>query len=83
MIDSAYRLNADEKRREQIRMREKAAFDYGNDMAVARDEGIAIGEARGRAQGRAETYSEVVEKLRRGGMTDEQIRFFLGNDYQN
>ncbi len=80
-IDAIHRLNADEILREQIRVQEKAALDYGNDMAVARDEGFAEGFAEGRAEGfaegRAETCSDFVEALRRTGMSEDQIKIIL------
>ena len=49
-IEKIYELNADTVLREQIRQRDKAIRDYENDMATARDEGRAEGEAKGRAE---------------------------------
>ncbi len=81
-IDAICQLNADEKLREQIRVQQKAEYDYGNDIAVARDEGMAKGMAEGRAKGRAEGIIEEkkasAKKLRQKGWTVEEIAEFHG-----
>ncbi|MBR4752248.1 MAG: hypothetical protein IK077_10855 [Thermoguttaceae bacterium] len=89
-IDAICQLNADEKLREQIRVQQKAEYDYGNGIAVARDEGMARGMARGmakgmakgRAEGRAEGIIEEkkasAKKLRQKGWTVEEIAEFQG-----
>ncbi|MBR4751487.1 MAG: Rpn family recombination-promoting nuclease/putative transposase [Thermoguttaceae bacterium] len=74
-IDSIYRLNADERLREQIRVQRKAELDYGNDMAVAKAKGIEIGEAK--------AYSDVVENMRRNGFSEEQIKLIVGAGYKD
>ena len=78
-IDAIYCLNADERLREQIRVQRKAELDYGNDMAVARDEGIAIGEARGiaigRAEGRAEGMAKGIAKGKAEGKAEAYSEF--------
>jgi predicted transposase/invertase (TIGR01784 family) len=82
-IDSIYRLNADERLREQIRVQRKAELDYGNDMAVAKAKGIEIGEARGIEIGEAKAYSDVVENMRRNGFSEEQIKLIVGAGYKD
>ena len=85
-IDAICQLNADEKLREQIRVQQKAEYDYGNDIAVARDEGMARGMAKGMAKGRAEGRAEGIieekkasaKKLRQKGWTVEEIAEFHG-----
>ena len=60
-------------RRYNVEMQARSAksdVDYGNDMAVARDEG------------RAETYAEFVESLRLSGFSEEQIKKIVGDRYQ-
>ena len=81
-IDAICRLNADERLREQIRVQRKAELDYGNDIAVDEARGVKIGEARGVSKGRAETYSKVVENMRRNGFSEEQIRLVVGDGYK-
>ncbi len=80
-IEAVYALNADTVLREQIRQREKAVRDYENDMATARSEGkaegISIGEAKGRAEGKAEAETEIINKMKAYGMTEEQIKAVL------
>lgn len=70
-IDKIYELNADTVLREQIRQRDKAIRDYENDMAVARSEG------------RAEERSTIIERMRKNGFTEEQIKLVLGENYNS
>ena len=77
-IDAICQLNADEKLREQIRVQQKAEYDYGNDIAVARDEGMARGMAKGRAEGIIEEKKASAKKLRQKGWTVEEIAEFYG-----
>ncbi|MBR4751434.1 MAG: Rpn family recombination-promoting nuclease/putative transposase [Thermoguttaceae bacterium] len=72
-IDAICQLNADEKLREQIRVQQKAEYDYGNDMAVARDEG----RAEGLMEGRLETLKENAANMRVEGLDDETIARIL------
>lgn len=69
-IEAVYALNADTILREQIRQRDKAIRDYENDMAVARTEGRAEGEAIGAAKER----NLLAEIMRKKGYTEEQIQ---------
>ena len=72
-IDAICQLNADEKLREQIRVQQKAEYDYGNDMTVARDEG----RAEGLMEGRLETLKENAANMRVEGLDDETIARIL------
>ena len=80
-IDEIRCLNADERLREQIRVQTKAMFDYGSDMAAAEKRGVVKGRMEGRAEGRMETYSEVVDKMRQNGFSEEQIKLVVGDGY--
>ncbi len=87
-IDAICQLNADEKLREQLRVQQKAAYDYGNDIAVARDEGMAEGMAKGEArgmakglmEGRLEALKENAANMRAEGLDDEMIARILRVD---
>ena len=68
-IDAICQLNADEKLREQLRVQQKAEYDYGNDIAVAEERG----EARGMAKGIIEEKKAAAKKLRQKGWTVEAI----------
>lgn len=82
-IDAVYALNADTVLREQIRQREKAIRDYENDMATSRSEGISIGEAKGRAEGEAKGRTEernaLIKKMRKRGMSEDEIKEFFAD----
>ena len=75
-IDAICQLNADEKLREQIRVQQKAEYDYGNDIAVAEERG----EARGMAKGRLENMKENAANMRAEGLDDEMIARILRVD---
>ncbi len=87
-IDAICQLNADEKLREQLRVQQKAEYDYGNDIAVARDEGMAEGMAKGEArgmakglmEGRLEALKENAANMRAEGLDDEMIARILRVD---
>lgn len=70
-IEAVYALNADTVLREQIRQREKAVRDYENDMATAMSEG--------EAKGRTEERNALIEKMRKRGMSEEEIREFFAD----
>ena len=63
-------LSADEKVRQEAYYREKRLHDEATALGHARREGIAQGRAEGRA--------ELVERWRKRGMTEEQIKDLLG-----
>lgn len=74
-IEAVYALNADTVLREQIRQREKAVRDYENDMATARSEG----KAEGISIGEENTINKMIEKMRKRGMSEEEIKEFFAD----
>ena len=64
-----HQMSDDEKIQELARLREKALHDEASALSTARKEG--------REQGRAEVRNEMIEKMRKSGMTDEQIEKIL------
>ncbi|MBR6599403.1 MAG: hypothetical protein IKK88_03800, partial [Oscillospiraceae bacterium] len=58
-------MSADEKMKELARRRELALYDRITDLEVSR--------AEGRAEGRAEERTLIIEKMRRCGMSEEDI----------
>ena len=64
-----HQMSDDEKIQELARLREKALHDEASALSTARKEG--------REQGRAEGRNEMIEKMRKSGMTDEQIEKIL------
>ena len=65
------RVSRDEERWAQQLFREKAAMDYRSGMGAARDEGIAIGDARGFERARLE-YEAKLAKAERMRLEHEQ-----------
>lgn len=82
------KLSADEKLREEARLREKAMRDEANAILGSREEGLKEGIMKGMKEGRKEgrkegieeERSKTVEKLRRMGMTEEQIKEFYSQE---
>ena len=68
------RVSRDEERWAQQLFREKAAMDYRSGMGAARDEGIAIGDARGFERARLETG----RSMKADGFSTEQIVKYTG-----
>ena len=66
-------LSADEKMEYIAEMREKALHDEATAMSAAEKRGMEKGLEKGIEKGRA----EVVEKMRKIGMTEEQINSIL------
>ncbi len=66
-------MSEEEKIQELARLREKALHDEASALSTARKEG----REQGRAEGRAEGRNEMIEKMRKSGMTDEQIEKIL------
>ncbi len=62
-------LSADEKVRQEAFYREKRIHDEATALNGARKEGIEIG--------RAEGLNEMIEKMRKSGMSEEQIRSII------
>ena len=67
-------LSADEKIQQEAFYREKRLHDEATALGHARREGIAEGEAIGMAKGRAEERQNMIERLKKKGYTDEQIK---------
>lgn len=67
-------LSSDEKIRQEAYYREKRLHDEATALGNARREG----RAEGRVEGRVERDTELIEKWRKKGMTEEQIRDLLG-----
>ena len=72
-----HQMSDDEKIQELARLREKALHDEASALGTARREAEAVGIAKGRAEGRAEGRNEMISKMRKSGMTDEQINKIL------
>ena len=68
-VQAIYTISADEKKKEDIRMREKALHDQTSMLASAERRG----EARGRAEGRADLLSEMIAD----GVPEEIIKKYL------
>ncbi len=64
------KINADIALREQIWARDKALYDYWNDMNVARREGVE--------QGRENRDNELAAMWRQQGKSEEEIAVLLG-----
>lgn len=65
-----YDMSEDTRIREEARMREKALHDEASALYNAKQEGLAEGVSKGR--------SEIIEKMRLAGMSEEQIQAILG-----
>ncbi|MCH5347727.1 MAG: Rpn family recombination-promoting nuclease/putative transposase [Oscillospiraceae bacterium] len=68
-IQAVYKMSADERTRELIRMREKALHDEASLIEEAREEGMEKGEAKKAA--------EIAEKMRADGVPEEIIKKYL------
>ncbi|MCR5121214.1 MAG: hypothetical protein K6B74_02210 [Ruminococcus sp.] len=66
-------LSADEKTRQEVYYREKRLHDEASALYSARAEGLA----EGRAKGRTDRDNELIEKWRKKGFTEEQIKELL------
>ena len=74
-------LSDDEKMKYITEMREKALHDEATAMNAAEKRGMekarAEGLAEGREEGRKSRKAEIAEKMRKIGMTEEQINSIL------
>ena len=74
-------LSADEKVRQEAFYREKRIHDEATALNGARREGIEIGRAEGKAEGKAEGLTEginnMIEKMRKSGLSEEQIKSII------
>ncbi len=69
-IDDLYNMNNNEKLKELARMREKAMHDKASEL----EEAMQTGEERGLAKGRAERDNEISDKMKKFGLSDEDIK---------
>ena len=65
-----YDMSDDTRIKEIARLREKAMHDEASALGNARREGIE----EGRSEGRVEGVEEVINKMRKSGMPEEQIK---------
>ncbi len=74
-------MSEEEKIQELARLREKALHEERKSVVSARRverDGRRVDRSeQGRAEGRAEVRNEMIEKMRKSGMTDEQIEKIL------
>ena len=78
-------MSSDTLARQMAEMREAHLHDEATALESAREEGIAKGREEGRAEGREEGITEginagqqmIIERMRRAGMTEEQIKEVL------
>ena len=76
-------LSADEQVHMEAHYREKRLHDEATALGSARREGIAEGEVIGIVKGKTAAYSDVAEKMRKNGFTEEQIKLALGDRYND
>lgn len=72
-VQAIYTMSADERTKEEIRMREKAMHDQTSMLAAAKREG----RAEGIAEGIAEERISIAEKMRADGVSEEIIKKYL------
>ena len=70
-------LSDDEKMKYITEMREKALHDEATAMNAAEKRGMEKARAEGLAEGRKAREAEIAEKMRKIGMTEEQINSIL------
>ncbi len=74
-VNIIYDLSEDTRIREMARLREKALHDEASALANAKNEGISIGEAKGRNEER----NALIEKMRKRGMSEDEIKEFFAD----
>ena len=70
-------LSDDEKMKYITEMREKALHDEATAINAAEKRGMEKARAEGLAEGRKAREAEIAEKMRKIGMTEEQINSIL------
>ena len=70
-------LSDDEKMEYITEMREKALHDEATAMNAAEKRGMEKARAEGREEGRKAREAEIAEKMRKIGVTEEQINSIL------
>lgn len=73
-----YDMSSDAKIREEARMREKALHDRATALYTATEKGRQQGIQQGIQQGRQEGIQEIIAKMRKNGLSDEQIEAIIG-----
>lgn len=68
-VEAIYKMSADERTKELIRMREKALHDKASELGAARRKGIAEGEAKREA--------EIEAQMRADGLAEDVIQKYL------
>lgn len=82
-VNVIYDLSEDTRIREMARIREKALHDEASALANAKNEGKAEGRAEGisigEAKGRTEERNSLIKKMRKRGMSEEEIKEFFAD----
>lgn len=78
-VNIIYDLSEDTKIREMARLREKALHDEASALANAKNEGKAEGRAEGISIGEENAVNKMIEKMRKRGMSDEEIKEFFAD----
>ena len=73
-------ISAEGEARRLAAVRARAVSIERTELHLARQEGEAIGQARGREEGRAAAIREVLDALADGSITPAQLRKQLGSD---
>ena len=81
-VEAVLKLNADPDLREQIRLREDALRDYNSSMSSERARGLKEGLQKGIKKGSTAKEKEMVDKLRKSGVSEDVLRSVLGDDYK-
>jgi predicted transposase/invertase (TIGR01784 family) len=79
-LDEAYKqleiISQDEEKRLEYTARQKALYDYNTLMEERFEDGFEKGTEQGIVKGK----NEIIDKMRKSGMTDEQIQLILSID---
>ena len=82
-VNIIYDLSEDTKIREMARLREKALHDEASALANAENKGIEKGRAEGRAEGisigEENAVNKMIKKMRKRGMSEEEIKEFFAD----
>ena len=73
-------LSADDKLRQEVYYREKRLHDEASALNNARREGIELGRVEGIELGRAEQMDAIIRNMRKNGLTEDQIRKYIGEE---
>lgn len=78
-VQVIFDMSDDTALRERARLREKALHDEASALQGAKEEGLKEGMEKGIETGKNEERAAIVEKMRKSGMTEEQIQEILNN----